>query len=173
MTERQRQIVSSSYKGSCGDKIATLSGYRFALCFENTQIEGYVTEKIFDCFFAGCIPIYFGAPDIESLVPKETFLKYEDFENLDELRRYLLKMTSQEGQRYLDAAKGFLQSHLFDEFCEDNVAQVIFGAVEDCTQSSQSRRFANSIRAVVVAQRWRTGAIRRVVARLLRYLKIR
>lgn len=46
-----------------------LKRYRFNLCPENSDSEGYVTEKIFDAISAGCIPIYWGSqnnpePDI-------------------------------------------------------------------------------------------------------------
>ena len=61
----------SLYKGhipgdhSGKEKISILSHYRFCLCFENTTSEqGYITEKIFSCFAAGCVPIYWGATNV-------------------------------------------------------------------------------------------------------------
>ncbi|MCL1721757.1 glycosyltransferase family 10, partial [Vibrio parahaemolyticus] len=51
-----------SYKGSVESKTHTLKNYKFCICFENAQmIEGYITEKIFDCFFSATVPIYWGA----------------------------------------------------------------------------------------------------------------
>jgi len=35
--------------------------YKFVFVSENSITEGYITEKIFNCFFARCIPIYFGS----------------------------------------------------------------------------------------------------------------
>ena len=32
----------------------------FNICPENTNVDGYVTEKLFQAFAAGCIPIYNG-----------------------------------------------------------------------------------------------------------------
>lgn len=51
------------------DKIKFLEDYRFVIALENSDTKGYVTEKIFDTFLAGCIPIYWGSnnspePDI-------------------------------------------------------------------------------------------------------------
>lgn len=43
------------------DKIEFLRQYRFNICPENSDTPGYVTEKLFDSFEAGCIPIYWGA----------------------------------------------------------------------------------------------------------------
>jgi hypothetical protein len=42
------------------DKNAYLSQFRFNICPENMDAPGYVTEKLFDAFRAGCIPIYHG-----------------------------------------------------------------------------------------------------------------
>ena len=41
-------------------KIEWLKQYKFNICFENASYPGYLTEKIFDAFEAGCIPIYWG-----------------------------------------------------------------------------------------------------------------
>ena len=57
-----------SYRGTLPpeEKLKTMSGYRFAICYENTRgTAGYLTEKIFDCFASGTIPIYWGASNIK------------------------------------------------------------------------------------------------------------
>lgn len=43
------------------NKIEFLAGYRFNICPENMDAKEYVTEKIWDSFEAGCIPVYGGA----------------------------------------------------------------------------------------------------------------
>ncbi|MWV63070.1 alpha-1,3-fucosyltransferase [Helicobacter saguini] len=42
------------------NKIEWLKDYKFNLCFENSSYPGYLTEKLFDAFAAGCVPIYWG-----------------------------------------------------------------------------------------------------------------
>lgn len=42
------------------DKYEYLKQFKFNLCPENDSYLGYVTEKIFDAFWADCIPIYHG-----------------------------------------------------------------------------------------------------------------
>lgn len=42
-------------------KVDYLKNFKFNLCPENSDSRGYVTEKIFDSFLAGCIPIYWGS----------------------------------------------------------------------------------------------------------------
>ena len=46
-------------------KIDFMKNFRFALVFENSSHPGYTTEKIVDAMVAGCIPIYWGNPDIQ------------------------------------------------------------------------------------------------------------
>ena len=48
------------YRGIATSKAEVLGKYTFALCFENQILKGWITEKIFDCFFAGTIPILRG-----------------------------------------------------------------------------------------------------------------
>ena len=43
------------------DKNAYLSSVRFNICPENMDAREYVTEKIWDSFESGCIPVYNGA----------------------------------------------------------------------------------------------------------------
>ncbi len=42
------------------NKIEWLKSYKFNICFENSSYPGYLTEKLFEAFAAGCIPIYWG-----------------------------------------------------------------------------------------------------------------
>lgn len=43
------------------DKLKYLKHYRFNLTPENSNYNGYVTEKLFEAIHAGCIPIYNGS----------------------------------------------------------------------------------------------------------------
>lgn len=46
--------------GPVEDKIDFIRKYRFNLCSENRNIDGYITEKIFEAYAANTVPIYFG-----------------------------------------------------------------------------------------------------------------
>jgi hypothetical protein len=52
---------------STWDKLEALQDYRFSIVIENDKYETYYTEKITDCFATGTIPVYWGAPDIDSI----------------------------------------------------------------------------------------------------------
>lgn len=70
----------STYRGTVENKIELLSNFKYCICFENMgDINGYITEKIFDCFKAKCVPIYWGASNIEKYVPKGCFIDFRDF----------------------------------------------------------------------------------------------
>jgi len=100
------------------DKVKAMSGFKFAVAFENCTFPGYVTEKIFDCFFAGCIPIYYGAPDISDFVPQEAFIDFRRFTGFEDLQRYLRDISPAETKRYRDSASAFLESPGFNRFRE-------------------------------------------------------
>lgn len=44
------------------DKLALMRDYRFNICFENTIVPGYFTEKVLQAKVAGCIPLWYGDP---------------------------------------------------------------------------------------------------------------
>lgn len=48
--------------------------YKFVLCFENSYADGYITEKIFNCFFAKTIPIYKGSEKISKYINKFSYI---------------------------------------------------------------------------------------------------
>ena len=50
-------------------KIDTLRRYKFCVAIENSADQHYVTEKVYDALVAGCVPIYFGAPNVLEYVP--------------------------------------------------------------------------------------------------------
>ena len=94
--------------------MATLSAeserYYFCLCFENMRMDGYVTEKLFDCLYAGTIPLYLGAGDITSYVPAKAFIDCRNFSNWEDLRVYVLSLSQSEIDAMRDAGKDFMES---------------------------------------------------------------
>jgi len=127
--ERMGSILQNLNPHPCDDKMKTISGYKFALCFENISYPGYITEKIIDCFVAGVIPIYLGAPDILDFVPKEAFINLREFDSWTGLHNYLKVITEEEALKIITAGREFLYSaqgrlHSFEGF-----AQFIFNLI--------------------------------------------
>ena len=50
------------------NKISFLSNYKFSIAMENSEGQGYISEKIFDSFIAGTIPIYYGGYMIDEFI---------------------------------------------------------------------------------------------------------
>ncbi len=67
------------------DKQAFLEGYKFNLAFENCNYYGYTTEKIVQAFAAGCIPIYYGDPNIAAEFNPKSFVNGNAFASWDEV----------------------------------------------------------------------------------------
>ena len=70
------------------DKCEYLKDFKFNICPENTNSNGYVTEKIFQAFYSGCIPIYWGNRNPEpEVINKEAFFFWEkDNDNFELLK---------------------------------------------------------------------------------------
>ena len=51
-----------------------ISDYKFMICFENNSVKHYLTEKLFNAYSNGTIPIYWGCPNIEEYVNLSSIL---------------------------------------------------------------------------------------------------
>ena len=119
--------VKKCYRGTIPDnaKLEYLHRYKFSIIFENTIFPGYLTEKIFDCFFAGVIPIYLGEPNVEKRIPPDCFIDARKFLNYEQLNTHLHSMTEEMGKKYLDAARRFVDSRSFEPFTSKHFANTI------------------------------------------------
>jgi hypothetical protein len=121
------------YRGQAASKADVLSQYTFAICFENMILKGWITEKIFDCFFTGTVPIYLGSPDITERVPPECFIDMRRFHSYDELRQYLKSLNAADVQRYKDSARAFLCSPAYRPFSAPAFAEILARIVAEDT----------------------------------------
>lgn len=119
-----------SYKGPVKSKREVLQKYKFAICYENAKdIPGYITEKIFDCFFAGCVPVYLGAPNVADYIPANTFIDKRNFRTYEELYNYLKNIPDREYANYLNAIKDFVESDRIYPFSADCFAKIIIDEI--------------------------------------------
>ncbi len=114
-----------SHRGTVNSKNATMRHYKFAVCYENSVFPGYVSEKIFDGLFAGCIPIYLGAPDITDYIPPDVFIDRRNFNSNEELYRYLVNMPQAEYERYLDEIESFVRGEQIKPFGPESLTNLI------------------------------------------------
>ena len=106
--------VFPSYQGPASTKQEVLVRSRFCICYENARdIAGYLTEKIFDCLFAGCIPVYRGEPNIGHWIPKECFIDFRQFASYEALYQYMLNMPEKVFIDMQKAGRNFILSDAF------------------------------------------------------------
>ena len=119
-----------SYRGAVKNKHDTLKLYRFSICYENISgINGYLSEKIFDCFYAGCVPVYWGAPDILNYVPRECFVDRRQFADHESLYEFLTSMSEEEYINYQQAMQTFLTSQTAGLFSSEAFASKIVNTI--------------------------------------------
>ena len=113
-----------AWRGRAASKPETLGRYTYAICFENMVLKGWITEKIFDCFFAGTIPVYLGAPDIGEAVPEECFIDARRFDSYAALRDFLHGLSEPERERYRSSARDYVASTRFDPFRKETFLSI-------------------------------------------------
>lgn len=88
------------YKNNVGgpvkDKFAFDQTHKFSICFENCLQKGYTTEKIVEAFAAGCIPIYYGNPDIGEEFNTKAFVNVHDFDSLEDAANKVIEIDQDE-----------------------------------------------------------------------------
>lgn len=104
------------YCGTARSKSQTLSQYTFAICYENMILKGWITEKIFDCFFSGTIPVYWGAPEITDYIPEDCFIDKRRFATYEDLRDFLKSLNENDIRGYRERAREYISSTRFDSF---------------------------------------------------------
>jgi hypothetical protein len=79
-----------------------MQDYTFVLIIENTNANGYVSEKIYDAFVAGCIPIYYGNINDRYNIPKETYIDLKLYNTPEKLYEYLYSLSISDIYNYLE-----------------------------------------------------------------------
>lgn len=125
--------VSPMYKGTLAKKVQVLKKYRYCLCYENAEaIPGYVTEKIFDCFFAGVVPVYLGWDGVSSIIPEDTFIDKRKFSSYEEMYRYVAGLGPKEYEKHIKAAEAFMESEAMQKFTPQCFAETILKGITGC-----------------------------------------
>lgn len=119
-----------SYQGRALKKSDVMLQTRFAICFENVRdLPGYITEKIFDCFFSGCIPVYWGASNVADYIPEDCFIDRRNFRDTAEVYRFLKAISESDFNQYQTRILEFLKSEASYPFSAECFAETIVTAV--------------------------------------------
>lgn len=127
-----QEAVEKCYRGVIDPdkKNGIVANYKFNFCFENAEFPGYVTEKIFDAFAAGVVPIYLGAPDIYNFVTKGCFIDMRDFKSLDELYSFITNMKEDQYNEYIQNIKDFFMGEKYQRFSQEKFVKQILDILE-------------------------------------------
>ncbi|MBU1107597.1 MAG: hypothetical protein KKB51_13080 [Candidatus Riflebacteria bacterium] len=119
-----------SYRGKIKHKLQTLRQYKFSICYENARdIPGYITEKIFDCLFAGCIPVYWGCNNITEHIPADCFIDKRKFSSYQQLFEYMSGMTDEAYAKYINSTQNFLRNAAARQFSAEYFAEIVTNEV--------------------------------------------
>ena len=75
--------------GAPCSKVEAIRRYKINLAFENGNSPGYVSEKIFEAFEAGVLPVWMGTRDVVKVVPNGSYIDVADFNTPDDVANYL------------------------------------------------------------------------------------
>ena len=93
-------------------KVQIIKNYKFDICYENYKnVYGYISERIFDAFLAGSVPVYMGALNITDYVPSDCFIDRNKFNNNEDLYNFLKNMSEEAYNQYRYHIKQFLENN--------------------------------------------------------------
>ena len=78
-------------------KVRFLSRYKFNIAFENSNADGYITEKLTDCFLGNTVPIYYGGAGNTAPFPREAMIYANDYADEDALLARIREVNENDG----------------------------------------------------------------------------
>jgi alpha(1,3/1,4) fucosyltransferase len=119
------------YKGTIKpmlkDKIHVLRKYKFSIVIENSLgPDGWITEKIFHCFFSSTVPIYLGPENIKKYIPSKCFVNIRNFKKIEDAINFAKNMSDVQYQEYINNINEFLKSKKYQKFDIDYNMDIFF-----------------------------------------------
>jgi hypothetical protein len=133
--ELESHLFGRGRKKELEQKIEGLENYRFSVAIENSVSPSYITEKFYDCIIAGCVPLYFGAPDIGDYFPKESYITFpiDDLEKCSQIIQKLSVADFESRMPALVEARALIREKY-------SIGSVILKYLTTSAESSPSRR---------------------------------
>lgn len=92
--------------------------YKFVFVSENSICDGYITEKIFNCYFSRTIPIYFGSNKIDYFFNNKSFINMNSM-NFD--TKYLISELLNDETKY----NNFISNEIINEYDDENYQEIV------------------------------------------------
>lgn len=113
-----------TFKGATQDKVKEMSKYSVALVVENSQ--ELLTEKLFDAWFAGCVPVYVGPSVKKFSLPSELVVQSEP--DLEHLKAAIDSAINLDRSQFLKSLEQFLASSVGSEWQAKNAIKTVLEA---------------------------------------------
>ena len=87
--------MGGKYKNNVGrikNKIKFLSSYKFSIAMENTEANGYLSEKIVESFLSGTIPVYYGDYMADEYINPKSFILIRGKNDMSKKIDYIKKI---------------------------------------------------------------------------------
>ena len=104
--------------GPVENKIEFLSNYKFSIAMENSEGEGYTSEKIYQSFISGTIPIYYGNYNIDEFYNPKAYILIRDERDIKKKIEYIKKIDSDE-----KLYKSILKQNILINYVADKIFQ--------------------------------------------------
>jgi hypothetical protein len=129
------------------------------LAFENTRSPGYVTEKLVGPLLAGCIPIYWGAPDVVRDFNPGCMINVSDFPDFDSAIEHILKVDADPAARLaLLNATPFRDNVepacLAPSYMADHIIKLIDSGAKPGRRTYRHRRLREHVYGSSLRQSW-------------------
>jgi len=95
--EKYKSIdMGGKYKNNIGGPVKNkkqfLTSYKFSISIENSEGDGYLTEKIVDSFYSGTIPIFYGDYMLDEYINPKTYILIKGEKDIKEKIEYIKKI---------------------------------------------------------------------------------
>jgi hypothetical protein len=119
----------SCYAGSVISKDEILKSHKFVICLENSsKTNGYISEKIYDCFKNLTIPIYMGAPNVADYIPADCFIDYRKH-TPETLIKLIESMSFDDYLGYMKNITMFLNSETYKQMDYNRLSEDLFSEI--------------------------------------------
>lgn len=97
------------------EAIDKYSDYKFVLAVENTDSNGYITEKILLPILAGAIPIYWGTSYVKICIPQKAYIYINDYKSLHDCYNHINDINNNESlyNQYIQEGRSFLKTNKY------------------------------------------------------------
>ena len=97
-----------------------ISQYKFNLCYENTSLPGYTTEKLTEAMGARCVPIYWGNERVGEEFNTKSFLYRNDYPDDETFIARILEVDANENLYRSILSEPYFHNNVPNKYCSED-----------------------------------------------------